>query len=228
LDRIVLFDFADTLAELSPGREQVVAELVAEQSGLRLGLARVAQAYRYLDALQPYSSVAIVDSAAREAFYAAYNQRLLTLLGVAHCVDSATLYPAFQKRRPHWQPKVGALSLLQALSAQGHRLGLASNFDNVLEQLLERLQMRSYFEVVVISQQLGCEKPDPAFYRSALSALRSAPGDCLYVGDSYSLDYLPARQLGVQAYLLDEHGLYPHLPHRLQSLNDVEKIVSGV
>jgi HAD superfamily hydrolase (TIGR01509 family) len=43
------------------------------------------------------------------------------------------------------------------------------------------------FEVCVVSEELGCNKPDPRMYRAASEALGLQPGDCFYLDDDASL-----------------------------------------
>src|SRR5207249_1119961 len=54
------------------------------------------------------------------------------------------------------------------LRAGGLLLGVVSNFEAWLEQLLESLGVASSFDVRVISGVEGMEKPDPAIFRLAL------------------------------------------------------------
>lgn len=227
MSRQVLFDFAGTLAELVPKRERIVAEFLLARAGMRLAPERIAQAYRYLDVLMPYSSVGITSASAREEFYRNYNRQLFLLLGAEHAASSADLYAFFRQARPGWESKPGAHLALERLRGAGVTLALLSNFDAGLEEVLERLGLRTMFSVVLVSGSAGVEKPDPAFFRRALRSLGCAAADCVYVGDSYSLDYLPAVELGMRAFLLDEEALYPHLAQRIDSITDIEGIVLG-
>ncbi len=53
------------------------------------------------------------------------------------------------------------------------------------------------FRHVVISEEVGIAKPDPAIFASALHALRVAPERVLYVGDSVSSDMRAAANAGM-------------------------------
>ena len=48
----------------------------------------------------------------------------------------------------------------------------------------------------------GVEKPDPAIFRAALTALDVPPDQALYVGDLYEIDVLGANAAGMPAVLL--------------------------
>ena len=55
---------------------------------------------------------------------------------------------------------------------------------------------------------MGCEKPHPAIFEAALRAMKADPAESLYVGDVYSVDYVGARNVGMQAVLFDLAGAY--------------------
>jgi HAD superfamily hydrolase (TIGR01509 family) len=92
-------------------------------------------------------------------------------------------------------------SLLR-LRAAGLRLGVVSNSDGRVEQALVAAGLRDCFDVVFDSALVGVEKPDPAIFRAALTALGVAPEEALYVGDLYEVDVLGARSAGMEGVLL--------------------------
>jgi putative hydrolase of the HAD superfamily len=99
-----------------------------------------------------------------------------------------------------------AIPTIDALRADGYRIGLISNFEGWLEELLVELQLGDIFEVSVISGLVGVEKPDPRIYEIALDKARTAPGAAVHVGDSKRLDAEPAAAVGMRAVLLDRSG----------------------
>ena len=58
--------------------------------------------------------------------------------------------------------------VLEELTSEGYALGLVSNFEAWLDELLADLGVREAFGVRVISGIEGMEKPDPRIYRLAL------------------------------------------------------------
>jgi FMN phosphatase YigB (HAD superfamily) len=217
-----LFDFADTLAELQPSRHDIVADYIARVGHLRIGADAIARAYKAVDLMLPYSSVQTRTREQRDDFYREYNGQLFALLGVSHLADPAGLIAAFCERKAHWQLKPGARDTLVTLRGRGYRIGIISNFDTRLEQVVhDHLGLGDMVDYLHISQAEGVEKPDPRFYlgffeRHGLRIEHSA-----YVGDSYTLDFLPATGISLKAWLLDEAGLYPHLPEAIRSIGDV-------
>jgi FMN phosphatase YigB (HAD superfamily) len=159
LYRGVAFDFADTLAELSPSRESLIVDLCRDHAKTVLSEQRVALAYRLLDSLNPYSSVTIRSATAKRAFYLQYNQKLLTLLGMSHLIGPEQVYDGFASKTPHWRLKQGVQSMLARLSQSNLSLALLSNFDTKLYDVLARLGIDHYFQQICVSQELGVEKP---------------------------------------------------------------------
>jgi epoxide hydrolase-like predicted phosphatase len=60
---------------------------------------------------------------------------------------------------------------------------LLSNASPQLEHVLERLGVADLFDVVVISGQVGVQKPDPRIYHIVLDRLGVAPDEVLFVDD---------------------------------------------
>jgi len=98
------------------------------------------------------------------------------------------------------------IPVLEKLQGAGLELGLISNFEEWLEELLEHLDVTRFFEVRVISGVEGMEKPDPAIFRLALDRMGIEPADAAYVGDNVTYDVEPAVALGMTAVLLDRRG----------------------
>ena len=86
--------------------------------------------------------------------------------------------------------------VLKALG-ECYRLGVVSNFYGNLEAVCESSGLASLFGVMADSQRLGAEKPEPAIFRAALSALGAAPETAVMVGDSLRRDGEGARRSGL-------------------------------
>jgi HAD superfamily hydrolase (TIGR01509 family) len=96
----------------------------------------------------------------------------------------------------------GTSEALDRLRAAGLRLGIVSNSDGRVEEALEAAGIRDRFDVILDSALVGVEKPDPAIFRAALTALGVAPDEALFVGDLYDVDVAGARAAGIKAVLL--------------------------
>lgn len=112
-----------------------------------------------------------------------------------------------------------------ALDRIKRRYGIAviSNADGRIDAVLRRCGIGDCFASITDSGNVGHEKPHPAIFAAALREMKADPADSLYVGDVYSVDYVGARNAGMQALLFDVAGAYREreLP-RVESLDALE------
>jgi len=65
------------------------------------------------------------------------------------------------------------------------------------EAVCEGAGLAQLFGVMVDSQRVGAEKPDPAIFQAALGPLGAGPETTLFVGDSLRRDREGARRMGM-------------------------------
>ena len=78
-----------------------------------------------------------------------------------------------------------------------YRLGIVSNFYGNLGTVCHNAGVHELFAVIVDSACVGCAKPDPRIFQSALDALEVGPADAWFVGDSLPRDMAGARAIGM-------------------------------
>jgi len=106
-----------------------------------------------------------------------------------------------------WAPREGAVPLLESLKDSPLTLGVVSNFDPRLHNILEACQLSEYFKFVLTSYEAGFSKPDPKIFQQALqlAALEGLqPQQALHVGDNADLDVKGAKDAGWQAWLVGD------------------------
>lgn len=140
-------------------------------------------------------------------FWLRYLRRLCALLdaGEPTRFAAAELFDRFG-RADAWTIYPDVMPALAALHAAGVRMAVVSNWDERLPRLLERVGLRPFFETVVHSSAVRCEKPGAAIFREAARRLGVAPEALLHVGDHAREDVEGARAVGMQALLLDRAG----------------------
>jgi putative hydrolase of the HAD superfamily len=92
------------------------------------------------------------------------------------------------------------------LRRRGKGVGLISNWDVRLEEVLADLGLLERFDWVVISAVVGVQKPDAAIFEHALRRCSLPAGRVIHVGDSYEDDVLGARRAGLRALWLRRDG----------------------
>ena len=141
--------------------------------------------------------------------------RMLERCGVAagaldRAAYFAELYAEFT------QPGVWALfpevrAVLEELRPH-YRLGIISNFDGRLRAILRHLEIAAHFEPIVISSEVGADKPDRWIFQHALERAGIAPAAALHVGDDPARDWAAAESAGLHSF---------HLARPANSLRDL-------
>jgi HAD superfamily hydrolase (TIGR01509 family) len=104
-----------------------------------------------------------------------------------------------------------------------HAIAVISNADGRIDAVLGRCGICDCFASITDSGIVGHEKPHPEIFAAALREMKADPAESLYVGDVYSVDYIGARNAGMDAVLFDVSGAYRErgLP-RVESLAELE------
>lgn len=115
---------------------------------------------------------------------------------------AAELYHRFATAEA-WEVYPEVPGVLTHLHDAGLRLGVVSNWDPRLPDLLERLDLARFFEAIVYSSAVGVEKPDRRIFLHAVGRLRVPPGSSLHIGDGRLEDVEGALGAGLRALHLD-------------------------
>jgi len=101
-----------------------------------------------------------------------------------------------------WMLYPETLGVLKGLKEQGFELGIISNFDTRLFNVLRGLGLADLFETVTISSLAHAAKPAPQIFRLALEKHAVDPEEAAHVGDSLRDDVQGARQAGLFGILI--------------------------
>jgi putative hydrolase of the HAD superfamily len=227
--RAVLFDAGETLVHPSPSFPELFATVLAGRGHVRTPETVIdasrAVFHRFSEAARDNELwTTSPDASAR--FWKSVYARMLGELEVAEPDGLVeTLYETFTDLR-NYAMFDDVVSTLDALDAAGLTLGIVSNFESWLGELLESLGVRDRFEVVVISGTEGIEKPDPRIFTVALDRLGRAPDEAVYVGDNPEFDVAPARAVGMATVLIDRRDRFPDSDEvRITDLRQLPELV---
>ena len=224
----VLFDAGDTLLAPAPSFQGRFVAVAADQ-GLPLEEAAVdaAIAAAVRAAAWPEDWT---DPATQRAFWMGFYREILTSLG--HADDGLQLaealfasfsdpasYQLFDDVRP----------ALDELAGRGLTLGVVSNFEPWLADILALQEIDHLFATVAISGVLGVAKPDPGIFEAALAEAGADPSSTVHVGDQPANDVAAARAVGITPVLIDRFARYPEPDdaHRVEDLRGLVKLVNG-
>ena len=94
---------------------------------------------------------------------------------------------SFRERAGELEPLPGLLDFMEEAKDRGLQLVLVTNApEENVETILLALGTREFFDEVVLSDEVGPVKPDPAPYRAALDMLNVLPEEALAFEDSTS------------------------------------------
>jgi len=85
-------------------------------------------------------------------------------------------------------------------------MGIISNWDHSARGLLAAHGLTGFFDPIVISSEVGCEKPSERIFRIALEKAGVPAERCLYVGDNYYDDAVGCRKVGMRPLILNPYG----------------------
>jgi len=107
----------------------------------------------------------------------------------------------------HGELYPGALELLAACAARAS-VGLVTNgLSDVQRSRLSRLGITDFFDVIVISSEVGCTKPRPQIFEIAFEQLGNPPKeDAVMVGDSLTSDIAGGRAFGIDTVWYNPAG----------------------
>src|SRR5690242_10528005 len=86
--------------------------------------------------------------------------------------------------------------------ANRYRLGVLSNFDSRLHTILADLGLAHFFEHVVVSSEVGAEKPSPRMFAEAVDRFDVLAEEVLHVGDEAEADWRGASAAGLRVFEL--------------------------
>jgi len=199
--RAVTFDFGQTLAELdhdflmrrahSFGAEldpvashaATVSAWHAYGAAKSLGHARAWQAMM-LELLRAGG----VQKIRAQAADPAYAEKIAQLLW-----DAQPTHNLWRK------PIAGMFELAAELGEKQVPVGIISNSEGHLAELVEELGFGALFPVIIDSGRVGVDKPNPRIFQLAAEALGVELTEIVHVGDAWEADVMGARAVGAQA-----------------------------
>jgi putative hydrolase of the HAD superfamily len=242
----VLFDAGDTLLAPAPSFQGRFMAVAAEH-GLPLEEAAVdaaiADAVRAAEWPSDWT-----DPATQREFWVGFYRQVLADLGHGETGPAGRRFGASPAAGARGAPVNGELAdalfeafsdpagyrlfddvrpALDELAGRGIKLGVVSNFEPWLEDILDLQGIGDRFAAVAISGKLGVAKPDPEIFKAALTEAGADPGATVHVGDQPVNDVAAARAVGITPVLIDRYARHPETDaaHRVEDLLELVELV---
>jgi putative hydrolase of the HAD superfamily len=205
--RAVLFDAGGTLIEADPPVGEVYAN-AARRHGIEVSPADAAESFslvwrRLRDGASDNLVYGTTDRQARQWWRRVVVESFRPF---GEPDDPGALFEDLYlhfARPDAWRVYPEVNPALDELRACGLGLGIVSNWDTRLRKVLEDLGLARKVDAVMISSEIGCEKPDPRIFAAALKALGARPDEAVHVGDMPAEDVVGALEAGLGAILVD-------------------------
>lgn len=122
------------------------------------------------------------------------------------------VYAYFAKAEA-WHDYPETAEVMREVSRRGVRVGLLSNWDARLRQILAGFAWGKQLDPILISEECGAEKPEVSFFRRAEEVVGARAQECALVGDDPRSDGAGAKKAGWQVALVarPQRGLWEAL-----------------
>ncbi|GMI99901.1 hypothetical protein like AT1G14310 [Hibiscus trionum] len=100
-----------------------------------------------------------------------------------------------------WRLPDGASETIFLLKNAGVKVAVVSNFDTRLRKVLKELNVIDLFDAVIISSEVGYEKPDARIFKAALDQIDMEADKVVHVGDDLKADKVGANAVGIDCWL---------------------------
>lgn len=228
LPKVIFLDAAGTLFGIR-GSVGTIYAAIAQNHGITIAAPEIDQAFRQSFATaEPLAFKNADQTTISQQEFSWWRRIVATTFKEVKALDNFTdfdlffqeLYVYFATEKP-WFIYPEVINTLDNWRQQQIPLGIISNFDTRIYNLLELLNLRPYFSSITISSEIGAAKPDAKIFTTALTKHSCQPEQAWYIGDSFIEDYQGAKQIGMQAFWLRRGKKLNLSENQLPTLNSL-------
>ena len=193
--KAVLFDIDDTLFDSTTLAAMARINAIKAMMESGLPLTKVTKGYNILMKMV-------------EKYGSNYDRHFDNFLEILGCkkdpkIIAAGVIAYHDTKQAYLKPDPEVIPTLIALRDKGYRLGVVSNGRSTKQwEKIIRLGLHHFFDAVVISEEVGSEKPDAKIFRETLEKLEAKPQETIYVGDHLETDILGANKAGIVSVMM--------------------------
>jgi len=157
--------------------------------------------YNEIDYLiSAYKSIAKhLDSKNEKALYGTMfsmyrnNGNVFKYLEEKYSTSKEELITLYRSHKPKITPNHGVVKLLTSIKEKGGKIGIITDGrEKTQKNKIEALNLNKFIDVLVISEQINAEKPNPKAYAYVENELQGSV--YFYIGDNLSKDFIAAKK----------------------------------
>lgn len=216
--KTVLFDLGGTLVKLVESPK--ICNTILKSFGVKVSVDEVLKAHRAnekeFDVLEGMMKLG-------GDFWIKWNMKLLKRLGIQENREflAKKIFELWWDYA-HLEVYPDVIETLAQLKTKGVKVGVVTNgSENDFQQILGKVGLLDYFEVVVGIDTCNRAKPDKEIFLYAVNKLQILPEETIFVGDSIKYDYEGAKKAGLRPLLIDREGKTPKGVDIIRNLTEV-------
>ena len=122
----------------------------------------------------------------------------------------------------------GVIDFIKKSKELGKSIGALTNNDSRTLTVMNDLDIAKYFDHVAIACEIGWKKPSAESFKLTAEMLNLSVSDCVYIGNSIELDYLGAKNAGMQSVLFDisNNPLPNSIKHSFKDFSELTKLLA--
>ena len=224
LDAIV-FDVGGTLIHMKPTRAEIFARVLLA-NGFKVDPTILDKAIRKADRTLD-EEFAELEGGGDSAFWKRFDHLVLEeieFVGDLDRMHHALIdeFNGFMANVETWVDYPETRGVLHDLRKRGFTLGVISNATNLVRRVLDNLDLSKNFDFVIVSDEVGVNKPSAKIFKMAADKARTSPNRMLFIGDKLWTDVKGAVGAGMNAILVDRTDAYPDADCiRIKDLNSL-------
>lgn len=131
----------------------------------------------------------------------------------------------------------GVFEVLDTIRKDGYRTAMIANANSAdAKNIIATCGLENYFDVIVISEEVGIEKPDKQIFQAALKKLGVEAGNAVMVGNRIDADIVGANRVGMKSVWFRWNDRYDEMigskdekpDFIIKSLSELPGILSSV
>ena len=122
----------------------------------------------------------------------------------------------------------GAIELLEYLQPKYNMYILSNGFKELQSRKMQTAGIDKYFDALILSDDIGVNKPHRKLYEHAMQTTASTPQESLMIGDMFDTDIIGAANFGIDSIYYNPKGKtgHPFAPtYEVKHLLEIKEIL---